>query len=330
MVKANVNGACYPESENNCIPHKETGICTYGWSIILSKNTQIIYNGNTETPSSNTPLMLIVYVDGDGSNIKLRKTPGRKVYICASTYNYNGNTEQCFVITGTETTKPVNDANYYDLTLSTPTSTQDLPWYDFWTERSPIPSITENTIVLNWIYDTLYAFPIKMSGIGVNSPDTSGRKTDIALINTIVSTAGGVGMLCNSFFSKHGENLDKCQDPLSKTGSQFIGLCVDTENVCVDGTCIVDVSKKSATEGNGYTCMCKGGYTFNGRNCQGCSKTGDKVYFDNSANHQNINGSWTRSPGDLSNGDKYKEDKCCSNVAEILQWSGGMAKCVNA
>jgi hypothetical protein len=341
MIKTNVNGACYPVSEDNCVPHKESGICTYGWSIILPARTPIISGTTTlTTPQVDVPLMFVANVKQTANGFVLTKTPGYAMsgdtvprYLCATTYTVNGNTQQCFVIMG----------NMFGCTACGPDD-QGIPpfggkaygptdkYYNFLATDSA-HLIPRN--VLNWLYGTLLAFPIKRrSDPGVVMPVITADTipTTIDLINSLASNPKGVGFLCNSFFSKRGDDFPKCKDPLSKSGSEFIGLCEDpNNNICTPtGTCFIDLSKNSGTEGKGYTCECKSGFTFNGVNCGGCVKAGNMIYFDNSANHVILDGNLTRmssNPGDLSNGDQYKEERCCSGKAEIIQFSGGMAKC---
>jgi hypothetical protein len=308
MIKSNVNGACYPISEDNCNPHLETGVCTYGWGIILSRGTQIV-SGDTALPAltADTPLLIIanvidnmIYANISDGKV-LPPPPGlniKKRYLCGAYYKYEGIDQQCFVdVTDTVGT---NQSKFYDLT-----SLAD-----------------ENKNVLFWIHDILQAYPIKQ-GVPVSSLENV-RGTDLAFINTITSKAGGVSKNCDSFYFKRSNNIityPKCQDPLSKSGSEFYELCEDN-NLCNPmGTCQVDLSRNSTSGGRGHFCSCKSGTTFNGINCGGCLNSGDNVPIINDIKATNI--VWNDpvyisygGPPVVSNPYTYDDPRCCNKRAK--------------
>ncbi len=291
MVKTNVNGSCYTiANQPTCMPHLETQYCTYGWTLMTDQvySTQDLRSVARANSDNLFRLMIAINVDKNTNNmtsVDANTTNITKAYLCADRYYLNPtDILNCFVdvtpiVSGNNTLIP----KFYDLTLKD----------------------KEHKNVLYWLFDTLVAFPIKGMNQGVSlftqfttTLLTSFRGTDLDMINTLAGNdpnktlPKGVAKACNSFyFRRQGIDIkddSRCEDPLSKTGSDFFPIC-DTGNSCGTSVkCIIDLSRngvKGETDprflGWGYHCQCQGSNDlvskFNGISCGVAVKKGKLI-----------------------------------------------------
>jgi hypothetical protein len=136
------------------------------------------------------------------------------------------------------------------------------------------------------LVDAFYAFPVRpgstYSGGSANLSTAIGQLLNVDMRDRLqriglaaVSATGtpGIPSLCNSFYSKHGDNVKNCQNPLNKSGSEAL-LANFSSISCGPGNSVVlNVFNPSAP----YTCQCAGGskLSANGLACITCVKNGE-------------------------------------------------------